>query len=224
MTNVTLTSLRTSLNNETSARVAYEDSKNSANTIGAQLYKHFSIAPDTKETRFSNDILKGARDMGVQSFDFINSHVRENQRMNIKAFEKVSAHLRSVAAGRFVAVDKTAQKYCVAILRDLIANQGEYEKGEMIMTSQRVQAMYSIAARSDALASYDKIASMLGMQASTASTQASSSMRALDALRVIDFHAGIREGDAKGVGYVTNVNWAHPLIALARDLFDIPAP
>jgi hypothetical protein len=222
MTNVTLASLRDSLNVNVASRVEYEDAKNSANTIGAQMYRHFSIAPDTGETRFPNDVLKGVREMGVASFDFINSQVRENARMNVKAFEKVGAHMRSVAKGAFIAPDKTAQKYCLAILRDVIGNEAEYRSGEIVLDSKRAQAMFSIAARSDALASYDKIASMLGMQPSTASTQASSSLRALDALRVLDFHEQTRGRER--VNVVTRIDWGHPLIALARDFFDIPAP
>jgi hypothetical protein len=221
MTNVTLKALRESLNANVIARTAYEDEKNPANTIGNQLARHFAFDFSKSETRFSDDIMKATRAMGVASFDFINSHVRQNQRMNVKAFEKVSAHLRSVAQGRFIAIDKTAQKYCIAILRDLLGNESAYRAGDITLDSRRVQAMYSIAARSDALASYEGIASMLGMQASTASTQASSSLRALDSLRVLDFHPEIRGKES--VNVVTWVNWDHPLIALARDLFDIPA-
>lgn len=221
MTNVTLKGLRASLNANIVARTAYEDDKNPANTIGAQMGRFFAFDFAKQDTRMSDEVFKGVKAMGVDSFDFINSHVRENQRMNVKAFEKVAAHMRSVASGKFIAIDKTAQKYCIAILRDLLGNESAYRAGDITLDSRRVQAMYSIAARSDALADYKGIASMLGMQPSTASTQASSSLRALDALRVLDFHPEIRGKES--VNVVTWVNWDHPLIALARDLFDIPA-
>lgn len=221
MTNVTLKGLRASLNANVIERTRYEDEKNPSNEVGAQTGRFFAFDFSTGETRFSDDVFKAVKNMGVDSFDFINSHVRTTQRMNVKAFEKVSAHMRSVASGKFIAIDKTAQKYCIAILRDLLGNESAYRAGNIVLDSRRVQAMYSIAARSDALASYEGIASMLGMQPGTASTQASSSLRALDALRVLDFHPEIRGKES--VNVVTWVNWEHPLIALARDLFDIPA-
>jgi hypothetical protein len=223
MTNITLASLRDSLNANIVARIAYEDEKNPANTKGKVIARRFSFDFATNETKLTNESFKAFKAMGVESFDFINSQIKSDARMNIYAFEKIRAHLDSVRTGKLVAIDKTAQKYCVSILRDIIAHEKDYKAGSITIDLNRVKSMFSVACRSDALANYPKLSTLAQVEPSTAQSQSGSSLRALDALRVLDFYPETRKGKDAPMGIVTWVNWDHPLIALARDLFDIPA-
>jgi len=146
--------------------------------------------------------------MGVQSFDFINDALRAGNRFNIKALEKVRAHIDSVAAGKFTKLDKTAQKYCACILTYVVKNKKALEKGETALTPTLAQAMFTQSIRG-AYADIEAFAKMLDMQPSTASTQASSSLRTLAALGVVQWDDDRR--------VIKSVNYDHPLIALTVD-------
>lgn len=208
MTNVSMKALRESLNANVAARVAFEDEKNSANTIGEQLARHFSFDFSAGETKLPDAFMKAAKAMGLESFDFINDALRAGNRFNIKALEKVRAHIDSVAAGKFTKLEKTAQKYCACVLTYMIKNKQALSKGETQVTNSVAQAMFTQSVRAS-YSDVDAFAKLLNMQPSTASTQASSSLRTLDALGVIEFDEGRR--------VIVSINWEHPLIALTAD-------
>lgn len=222
MTNVSIKAMRENLTANVTARDAFETSKGSAGSIMPQLDRHFAYDHKAQDSKWGNDVFKALRDAGITNFDFITHKLRDNAMFNIKGLEKVSAHLRSIAAGKLVSFDKTAQKYCGAIVHELIKNRAKFEKGEMTIRTGQFIPMFSQAARNDALASYDFATSLINMQPSTASTQASSSMRALDAVGVVSaYETGTGKDKTLHVNYV---KWDHPLIALFAELYGLDVP
>jgi len=227
MSNVSLKALRASLNKNVIERYNWEEKNtNNQESILTQMIKHFSLDRKTLETTFSDSYFKAIREMGLRDFNFINSQLRRTARCNVKSFEKFDNYARSVMGGKLTNFAKgvhknSACKYCVCIMHNLLTHESKYRSGEYHMTPGRASAMFSIAARTDALASYD-FSATLNMHPDTASTQSSSSLRALSYTGVLASR-DVAKRDGGGT-IVERVNYAHPLIALARTLYDIPAP
>lgn len=198
--------LRASLNANIAERSRYEAEKNSAETITAQLCKHFNADPKTLETRYSDAYFDALVNAGLPSFDFINNHVKESQRFNIKALEKVSAKLRSIVDGKVTRVDTTAQKYCVACVATVLQNAGK----DFVFNRKQAKAMLSRALRFEAFRA--KACSVtFNVSESTADTQVSSSFRTLEALGILKFDDSER---ARSV--VSDVNVNHPFVQLVQ--------
>lgn len=198
-----IATLRASLNENVKARSQYEAGKNDAETITAQLIKHFKLDHATLETTLTDAWFEAAALMGITSFDFINSAKRSTNRFNIKACEKVKAHVDSVMSGKLVKATATAQKYCAALMLTMIKQR----KSEYSLTRRHAYAMFSTACRYPDIKVGD-FAQKLNVQESTATTQASSSFRTLDALGVCSFDEENKT--------VSNVDYDHALFAVVE--------
>lgn len=222
MTNVSIKAMRENLTANINAREEFEAKKGKAASIMPQLDRHFAYDAKAQDSKWGNDVFKAMRDAGITNFDFITHQLRDNDMFNIKGLQKVSAHLRSITAGKLVELDKTSQKYCGAIVHELIQNRDKFERGEMTISTGQFIPMFSRAARNDSLATYDFATSLIKVQPKTASTQASSSMRALDAVGVVNaYQTG--KGEDKTLHF-THVNWGHPLVALFAELYGLDVP
>lgn len=195
--------LRSSLNDNVAQRSAYEAEKNSAETITAQLVRHFTLDHATLETNLSDAFFKACAKAKLKSFDFINSAKRSTNRFNIKACEKVRAHLDSIQQDKLTKATATAQKYCVALLLTL----DKQRDTEFKLTRKHAYAMFSKACRYEDVKVSD-FAQSLNVQESTALTQASSSFRALAALNVCKFDEATK--------HVSEINYDHALFAVMR--------
>ena len=185
------------------ARSEYEASKNDAETITAQLIKHFTLDRDTLETKLHDNFFEACVAMNLQNFDFINDAKRSTNRFNIKALEKVRAHIDSVREKKLTRATATAQKYCVAIMLTLIKQKDT----EFALTRKHAYAMFSKACRyTDVKVS--EFAQKLDVQESTALTQASSSFRTLAALNVCSFDESTKR--------VSNIDHDHALFKVTE--------
>lgn len=205
--------LRTSLNLNVAERSRYEREKSASETITNQLVKHFSLNHKTLETKLSDDFFeKIAASHIVDSFDFINSHDKANQRFNIKALEKVRAKLDSIVADKIMRFDTVSQKFCIACVLTCLRNR---ESDSFVFTRKHALAMLSRALRFDTVKIRD-LATKFDVAESTASTQVSSSFRTLDALKVLRFS---EESSQRAI--VSHVDFEHAFVKLIeRDLLE----
>ena len=222
MTNVSIKAMRENLTANFAAREEFEAKKGKAASIMPQLDRHFAYDNKAQDSKWGNDVFKALRDAGVSNFDFITHKLPESDMFNIKGLAKVGAHIESIARGKLTQFDKTNQKYCGAIVHELIQNRDKFERGEMQIKTGQFVPMFARAARNDSLATYDFATSLISVQPSTASTQASSSMRALDAMGVVNaYETGTGKDKTLHVNYV---KWDHPLVALFAELYGLDVP
>lgn len=200
-----LASLRASLDSNVIARIDYETAKGCHDAaVKVARYTRFNFK--TRSCDVTDRALAAAAVYGIANFDFINNHRRDGQRFNVYALEKTMAKLYAASTGFFM-VDKTADKYCLSILLTLDKNRGR----DFTLSSTTIQQMFSLALRDEnfARANYE---SLVRVQPSTASTQCSSSLRALAALRVCEYDESTRR--------VVNVNHDHALMHMMRAQFN----
>jgi hypothetical protein len=198
--------LRDSLNSNMRERAAYETSK-SAHECRDKLARYLRatslrVKDDDLETSFSDSLFLAAIDV-VDSFDFINDSLRDTNRFNVYAIEKVAAKLIAISNNRFTNVDATANKYCLCVLADLLHNK---TRDSFVLDRKRVTAIFSnVCAQQHELSRQDFVRK-LRVQASTATTQASSSLRALAALNVLSFDESRK--------IVSRINYDHVLFKI----------
>lgn len=212
MQNVSVIALRNSLNVNVAERSRYESDKASNEKITQQLVTTFKLNHKTLETTLSDQFFQSLIDAEfLDSFDFINNHAKENQRFNIKAIAKVKAKLDSIVANKIVRFDEVSQKFCIACVLTCIQNK---DKESFTFTRQHALAMLSKALRFESVKIRD-LATKFDVQASTASTQVSSSFRTLEALNVLKF------SEERARATVSAVNYDNAFVKLVeRDILE----
>lgn len=211
--NITARKLINSLNKNVADRDAYETSKNAAQQITDKLRRYLSLDHKTLQTTKSTDYFQRLVDANaVQSFDFMNDHFSQAQRFNVYAIEKVAAKLDSIAANKLIKADATAQKYCLAIVLHLLRNA---DKDKHVFERKHALSMLSAAQKFENIARTD-FELKFSTTAATASTQVSSSFRAMQALDILKF-----DESAKDRSIVSDVNYDHAFIKLVADAYKI---
>lgn len=204
--------LRASLNANIAQRVAYEESK-SAHSAVSKVIKYTSADHKTLETKLSDEFFKALiKAKALTSFDFINSHVRDNQRFNVYAIEKAFAKLHAIAANKLIKETALANKFCVACVLTCLQNR---DKEQFTFTRDHALAMLSKALRFEHVAISD-LATKFNVTQSTASTQVSSSFRALEALDILRF-----DDTARDRSVVSAVNYESAFVKLVQERFAI---
>lgn len=213
MTNeVTARKLINSLNKNAADRIAYEESK-AAHTCVDKLIKYASLDHSTNKTKLNEAFFENVVKADfLQNFDFINNHVKENQRFNIYAVQKAFAKIKAVSADKLVAADSLANKFCVASVLTCLQNR---DKEQFSFTRQHALAMLSNALKFENVARSD-FSSKFNVSAATAATQVSSSFRTLEALNILEFDESARDRSI-----VKNVNYDNAFVKIVQAHFDI---
>ena len=195
MTKATTQTLRTSLDKNTATRIAYESEKK-ASSAAAKVARYFAFNFKTSASEKTDVFFDAALKCNVASFDFINNHVRENQRFNVYALEKVAKALRAVSANSATMIDK----YTRAILSTVLhLREKKTDLSRADLYALMCRDLETQLKRSDQK-------SDVRVSANTATTQVSSSLRALAALNVLRFDNDLKR--------VSDVNFDHAIVAL----------
>ena len=203
MTDITARKLINSLNSNASTRVEYETSK-AAHSCVSKLIKYASLDRTTFKTSLKETFMQKLVDAAaLTSFDFINNHVKESQRFNVYAIEKVFKDLHAIARDNVALMNK----YNRACVLTCIMNA---EKESFAFSRDHAKAMLSKAFNFENVKRSD-LATTFNVAESTASTQVSSSFRALEALDVLRFDESARDRCV-----VSHVNNEHALVKLVR--------
>lgn len=190
--------LRASFESNVTERHAYETSK-SAHSAAAKLLRYFkaTLRDDVLTHNISDEVFARVADAcSLESFDFINSSVRETNRFNIYAVEKAAKMMRSIASN-------TCQldKYSVALLATLYKNKS---RDDFYLSRKDA---YSLMCRDvESSLAQDERVSNVRVTANTATTQVSSSLRALAALNVLRFDDELKR--------VSDIDFDHALFAI----------
>lgn len=213
MTNqVTAQKLVNSLNKNAKERIAYEAAKSAESCI-TKLIKYARLDRNTHETAYNKAYMQKLVDaQALDSFDFINNHVKDNQRFNIYAVQKAFAKLDAIAANKLTRADSLANKFCVACVLTCLQNR---DKESFSFTRKHALAMLSNAMKFENVARSD-FAMKFNVAASTASTQVSSSFRVLEALNILKFDESARDRSV-----VSDVNYDSAFVKIVQDHFNI---
>lgn len=200
--------LKASLNTNAAERIAYETEKN-AHSAASKLIKYATLDHKTFETKLSDSFFDTlARSKALNSFDFINNAVRESNRFNVYAIEKAFKALHAIVRNRVDALDK----YDRACVLTVLLNKN---KSEFAFSRDHAKAMLSRAFMFENVKRSD-LATTFNVAESTASTQVSSSFRALEALNVLTFDESARDRCI-----VRDVNLDHAIVQLVASAYDI---
>ncbi|MDX5412787.1 MAG: hypothetical protein LPK02_07045 [Rhodobacterales bacterium] len=207
MTIDTAKKLLNNLNKNVAERIAYEQSKRAESAI-TKVINYCKLDRATFKTTLSEAFFQKLIDAkALESFDFINNHAKESQRFNVYAIEKAMHALHAVASQQM-----KANKYDVACIVTCLMNR---DKESFSFTRKHALSMLSKALKFDNVARSD-FSITFNVSESTASTQVSSSFRALEALNVLKFDESDRERST-----VSQVNYDHALVKLICEKFDI---
>lgn len=193
--------LRESLNKNVNSRIDYETSKN-ANECASKIARYFSFDFKTRVCKISDEALAAAARANVTSFDFMNSHTRENQRFNIYAIKRLASSIYALTKSR--KLDANVEY----LLKNLEHFRDEIESNKITYTREHAYHIASsIYSKSDSTVKRSHIKyRMSDRSVNTATAQMSATMRVLEALRVF------RVIDSK----ICNVNYDHALFAHVR--------
>ena len=179
-TDMTAKKLLNNLNKNVAIRITYEQEKN-AELLVSKLINYCKLDRTTFKTRLTETFFQKLLDANaIDSFEFINNHVKENQRFNIYAIEKLMQNLACVAADKLIIA---ANKYDVACVLTLLQNR---DKDTFSFDRDHAKAMLSQACRYEHVALTD-LATKFNVSQSTADTQVSSTFRALEAMQILKF-------------------------------------
>jgi len=195
----TLQALRASLNANVNSRVAYETDK-AAHSAATKVARYFAYDFKAKTCEVSDAMLKAAQSSKLKSFDYINDSQRSTNRFNVYAIEKTRNMLRAIASNSFTMCDK----YTVAVISTL---EKQRDNDAFAMTRKHAYANVSHAMKDESVKLSD-LASRINVAASTATTQISSTLRALAALNVLQFNVETK--------VVSDVNFDHSLFETMR--------
>lgn len=189
--------LRASLDSNVATRIAYETNK-SAHDCAAKFANYFDFDFESKSCARSDSFFDAAQRCNVASFDFLNDAKRSNARFNVYAAQKVVKALRAIASN----VTSVLDVYSHAMLLSLAKHR---ENDSFVLTRQHIYAMFSRACRYESVRVSD-FARTLRVAESTATTQCSSSLRALSALNVLRFDEETKR--------VSDIDYSHAIFAL----------
>lgn len=185
-----------SIRNNVEGRIAYEVSKG-ANSAAEKVARYcasdfqYDRDPATRDMiacNFTHSdathelFAQGMIACEVDSFDFANSQVRKTNRFNVYALEKVMMMLRALHARNFALLDSYSQ---VILLNTLHARVND---SRYTFTRNELYVMMTRDSRAKEKRFNVKVKdleSRLNVGFSTATTQVSSSLRALSALKVM---------------------------------------
>lgn len=198
MTTSANNALRDSLNSNVASRVAYETEK-SAHSCAAKFARYFAFDFKSSECAVSEAMIDAAIASNVASFDFLNDAKRTNARFNVYAAEKVRKTLRAIASNVLTLCDK----YTVATVTTLMHNR---ENEAFFLSRKDCYALVCKDVETEIKKSAMKNRCAVSMN--TATTQISSTLRALDALNVLSFDAETKR--------VSNINFDHAVFAMIK--------
>lgn len=212
MTNINIDALRSNYVENVAARISYEVSKNAlsaADKTARYMNASFDTSRDDSQRLVATNIsvdasdamLDAAQRCDVANFDFINDSKRESNRFNVYALEKVRKLLRAVANNSASMLDK----YSAAILLTLAKNKS---RDDFYLTREHCYAMFSRAKRYDNV-KLSELVRNVNVTANTATTQASSSLRALAAMNVLRFDDETKR--------VSNIDFDHAVFKLIAE-------
>lgn len=203
--------LRDSLNRNAQARAAYErEEQSSKSQVVAKMIAALKLDHKTLETKLSDSFFERlAASRFVDSYDFVNNHAKTNQRYNIYAIQKAQAKIESIVADKLLNRNALTQKFCVAIVLTCLQNR---ERESFSFDRKSALSMLSRAFSYEHVQRSD-FAQQFNVTENTASTQVSSSFRALEALHILDFD------DSRNV--VLSVNYANRFVQLVQEHFAI---
>lgn len=203
MTEVTAKKLINSLNKNVVERAQYEESK-SAHSCVTKLIKYATLDRNTLKTNLKEAFMQKLVDAkALTNFDFINNHVKESQRFNIYAVEKVFKDLHAIAQSNVALMNKYNRACVITCLMNA-------DKEQFTFTRNHAKAMLSKAYNFESV-KRSELAQTFNVAESTASTQVSSSFRALEALDVLRFDESARDRCI-----VSHVNKEHALVQLVQ--------
>lgn len=210
MTNAidTAKKLANNFNKNIADRIAYEQAQRKE-TLVTKLINYCNLDRATFKTKLSEAFFQKLIDSkAVTSFDFINNHAKESQRFNVYAIEKAMHAFKALNLNSATRVNK----YDAACILTCLQNR---DKESFSFTRQHALSMLSKACNFETVAR-SELATSFNVAASTATTQVSSSFRALEALDVLRFDESSRERAT-----VSNVNYDHALVRLIADHYEI---
>lgn len=180
MTNA-IENARNNLFAQCETRISYEIDK-ASQADESVTADNLLIAKKLRKQRDSlnhENVLQLAIDFNVAEFDFFNVHKRSNERFNIYAIEKIAKILRNVVKA------DSMSKHCYNVLFNALKLRDAIESDKFEYTRSHVKSTVSAHYRDAQSKAVSKLAKRCEtVSASTASTQASSTINALVVLHV----------------------------------------
>lgn len=191
--------LRASLDSNVTSRIVYETSK-SAHSAATKVAKYFRYDFKSQCCKISDAAIDSARRALVADFSFVNDHKRENQAFNVYALEKLAKALYALTNSM------KCDKYTDVILRNLDAQRARIEDKSFTFTRKHCYVACSADLTQENVKKSDVKHRLSARDFSTVTTQVSSSLRTLEALRVLRV-----ENDA-----LVSVNFDHAIFSSVR--------